>query len=204
MCYRLHKEDIPSTQLTFRWYVRSLPKTMSMFILSKGVSYFNKAYEEAQYLEKDLKRYPFNLFSPSILYDIEYVEDELNVLEIVQPDRKIKDLYNEVMSIKKERNIQNVVHDLKKIVFAFKIQYSLDTKRKLVANSNPNFCLSNGCRYDECFTSSLHCLEYQYETFAGNLNPNTSDLCSEQFVQTNFEHFLFSQFDHNNTTNNKN
>ena len=108
------------------------------------------------------------------------------------------------MSIKKERNIQNVVHDLKKIVFAFKIQYSLDTKRKLVANSNPHFSLSNRCRYDECFTSSLHCLESQSETIAKNLNPNTSNLCNEQFVQMNFEHFPFCQFVHNDPIINKN
>ena len=59
------------------------------------------------------------------------------------------------MSITKEINIQNALHDLKQLVFATKIPPSLDTKRILVANSNPHFSLSNGCRYDECFTSSL-------------------------------------------------
>ena len=144
---------------------------MAMFILHKRVTDFDKACKGAQDLEKYLKRYPFDLFSPSVLYDVEYVEYELNVSQIVQSDKQIKDLYNEVMSIKKERNIQNVVHDLKKIVFASKIQYSLGTKRKLVANSNPHLPLSNGCRYDECFTSSLHCLESQYETCYGEKLP---------------------------------
>ena len=73
-----------------------------------------------------------------------------------------------------------------------------------VANSNHHSSLSNGCEYDECFTFSLHCLESQFEIMEENLNYNNSNLCNEQFVQTNFEHFLFSQFDHNNTTNNKN
>ena len=88
---------MPTAQLTFRWYVRSLPKTMVMFILRKGVTNFNKECEETLYLEKDLKRYPFDFFSPSVLYDVEYVEDEPNVSQIVQSNRQIKDLYNEVM-----------------------------------------------------------------------------------------------------------
>ena len=46
-------------------------------------------------------------------------------------------------------------------------------------------------------------MESQSETIAENINHNTSNLCSEQFVQMNFEHFPFSQFDHNDTTNNK-
>ena len=177
---------------------------MAMFILRKGVTHFDKPCKEALENEKYLKSNPFDLFSPYVLYDVEYVEDELNVSQTVQSDKQIKDLYNEVMSIKKERNIQNALHDLKQIVVASKIQSSLDTKRKLVANSISHFSLSNGCRYNECFTYFLLCLESQSKTVAENLNPNTSNLCSEQFVQTNFENFPFSQFDHNDTTNNKN
>ena len=93
---------------------------------------------------------------------------------------------------------------MKKKDFVSKIQYFLDTKGKLVANSNPHFSRLNECSYDECFTYSLHCLESQSKTVAENINPNTSNLCSEQFVQANFEHFPFSQFDHNDPTINKN
>ena len=85
--YSLQEEDRPSTQLTFHWYVRSLPKGMAMFILCEGVTNFNKAWKHAQDLEKYLKRYTFDIFSPSILYDVEYVEDEINVSQIVQSDR---------------------------------------------------------------------------------------------------------------------
>ena len=145
--------------------------TMAMFILHEGLIDFNKACKDTQDLEKYLKRYPFDLFSPFVFYGVEYVEDELNVSQIVQSDRQIKDLYNKFMSIKMERNIENALHDLKQIVFASNVQSSLDTKRKLVANSNPHLPLSNGCRYDECFTSSLHCLESQYETCYGEKLP---------------------------------
>ena len=50
--------------------------------------------------------------------------------------------------------------------------------------------------------SSLYCFKSQ--NFEENLNPDTFDLCNEQFVQTNFEHLSFSQFDHNDLGNNKN
>ena len=150
--YSLNEEYSPSTQLIFPWYFLSFPNTMAMFILREGITYFNKACKETQDLEKYLKRYPFNLFSPFFLYDVEYVEDEL----IIQSYRSAKDLCNEFISIKKERHSQNALHDLKQIVFSSKIQSSLDTKRKLVANSNLHFSLSNVCRYDECFTYSLY------------------------------------------------
>ena len=61
--------------------------TMAMFILHEGLIDFNKACKGAQDIDKYLKRYPFKKKSPSVMYDVEYVEDELNVSQIVQLDR---------------------------------------------------------------------------------------------------------------------
>ena len=72
-----------------------------MFILQKGIEYFDGAYENAQALEKDFKMYSLDHFS-SLFFnndDDENNDEEDNESEIYRFKYEIKILHIEVLSL---------------------------------------------------------------------------------------------------------
>lgn len=57
--HHLHENYRPLVELIYHWYVHSLPETMTMFILQKGIIDLGEACEEDKSLEKELKIYYF-------------------------------------------------------------------------------------------------------------------------------------------------
>ena len=74
--YSLHKNHIPSTNIMLEWYLQSLPKYISMFILQKGITDLHESCEYALKLEHDFKRYSSEISPSFSLYDEKDIEDK--------------------------------------------------------------------------------------------------------------------------------
>ena len=106
----------------------SLPEAMVMLILRGGIIDFNRSCEQAQILERNLKRYPIELF-PSDFQNTELGLDsfvELLKNEIVN---QIRDLCFEMMFLHYTMNNQNGVQTNKWIGIMCKPQISLKPRR---------------------------------------------------------------------------
>ena len=74
---------------------------MTMFVLKKGIEYFDRACENTQALEKDFKRYSLDPFS-SLFFDNNDEENNIeedNESEIYRLKEKVKILHNEIISL---------------------------------------------------------------------------------------------------------
>ena len=138
--------------------MRSLPKSIAMFVAQKGIIDFNQPCKHTQSLEKDFKRYshdPFSSLFSDNNDDGNKIEED-NESEIPSLNEQVKILHNEILSLHNKKS-KSIMHDKGKIATIHTKTIGLQENHNLAINSFQNL----DCHfppleieYKECLTKN--------------------------------------------------